>query len=109
MTTCELFEALQDLSGKARLDPGLEITVNVNLTGSDPAQWIVRAGNGQLALDQGQAPEADVTVTAAGETAVGIFEKTVDPMKAFLTGKIKLKGDIGKIAMLKQLITKKKS
>ena len=108
MNTSELFGVLQEMSNNARLDPGLEVTVTVNLTGSDPAQWNVNAGSGQLRLEQGERPDADVTITASSETAIGLFEKTVDPMMAFLTGKIKLKGDIGKIAMLKGLIAKKK-
>ena len=108
MKTSELFEVLQELSKNARLDPDLDLTVAVNLTGADPAQWNVSAGGGQLRLEQGELPEAQVSVTASSDTAIGLFEKTVDPMMAFLTGKIKLKGDIGKIAMLKKLVSKKK-
>jgi putative sterol carrier protein len=108
MNTSELFGTLKELSEKAKLDPALEVSVSVNLTGADPAWWNARAGGGQLRLEEGELPEADVSVTASSETAIGIFEKTVDPMMAFLTGKIKLKGDIGKIAMLKGLISKKK-
>lgn len=108
MNTSELFGVLQAMSANARLDPELELSVSVNLTGSDPAQWSARAGGGQLKLERGELPDADVSLTASGETAIGLFEKTVDPMMAFLTGKIKLKGDIGKIAMLKKLVSKKK-
>jgi len=109
MNISEMFAVLKDLSEKARLDPGLEVTAAVNISGSDPAQWNVRAAGGRICLEQGELPEADVRVTASSDTAIGIFEKTVDPMMAFLTGKIKLKGDISKIALLKQLLSKKKS
>ena len=108
MNTSELFGVLQEMSANARLDPELELSVSVNLTGLDPAQWNARACGGRLKLEPGELPEADVSVTASSDTAIGLFEKTVDPMMAFLTGKIKLKGDIGKIAMLKKLVSKKK-
>jgi len=108
MNSSELFGVLQEMSANARLDPELEVSVSVNLTGPDPAQWNARAGGGRLRLEQGELPEANVSVTASSDTAIGLFEKTVDPMMAFLTGKIKLKGDIGKIAMLKKLVSKKK-
>ncbi|MDR2947200.1 MAG: SCP2 sterol-binding domain-containing protein [Candidatus Adiutrix sp.] len=106
MNISELFGALQQKAEKASLDASLEVSVSVTLTGSDPAQWQARAEGGRLTLAEGENPGADVTVTASSETAIALYEKKLSPMMAFLTGKIKLGGDVAKIALLKKLAGK---
>lgn len=108
MDTTELFNILQPKVAAAKLDPTLSGTVSISITGTDPAQWQGQAVNGRASLEQGELVGADLTVTASSETALGIFQKTVSPMMAFMTGKIKISGDMAKIALLKNLIFKKK-
>ncbi len=108
MKISELFTALQDLASRARLDPGLEAAIFVDLSAPDPAQWHGLIKDGQFTLSEGQPPAPDLTLTASSDTAIGLFQRTVNPMAAFMTGKIKVKGDLAKAALLKQLLTNKK-
>jgi putative sterol carrier protein len=39
--------------------------------------------------------EADCTMTASGETFEGILDGDVNPTSAFMTGKLKVEGDMG--------------
>ena len=48
--------------------------------------------------------EADCTITMSKETYVKLQRKELKPMIATLTGKIKVKGDIGLAQKLKQLM-----
>ena len=48
--------------------------------------------------------EADCTITMSNETYLKLQRKEIKPMIATLTGKIKVKGDIGLAQKLKQLM-----
>ncbi len=48
--------------------------------------------------------EADCTITMSKETYLKLQRKEIKPMIATLTGKIKVKGDIGLAQKLKQLM-----
>jgi len=110
MKTSELFEILKAKAEEARPDlpAGFSAVALVDLTGADPAKWRLSAAEGRLDLAEG-APEEppDLSVTLAAETAAGIYLKTINPLAAFLTGKVKVKGDSAKISLIKQLLTKK--
>lgn len=108
MTSKELLSTLQELSVKAKVDPSWEARVLLELTGSDPAQWLGRIGGGQVKLDEGRPENPDLTITASSETAVAIYQKRLNPLMAFMTGKIKVKGDVAKMALLKGLLAGQK-
>lgn len=108
MTIKELFSTLQELSLKAKVDPSLEAQVLLELTGPDPVQWMGRIGGGQVILSDGCPEIPDLTITASSETALAIYQKRLNPMMAFMTGKVKVQGDVGKVALLKGLLAGKK-
>lgn len=108
MNSSDLFLALKELAGQARLNPDLEALVYIEVTGDDPAQWQGRVAGGQLSLEEGEPAEPDLTISASSDTALKIYEKKMKLMAAFMTGKIKIKGDLAKIAMLKDLVLGKK-
>ncbi|KXS56634.1 MAG: hypothetical protein AMR96_01550 [Candidatus Adiutrix intracellularis] len=106
LKTDDLFKILQQLTLEVAIDQSVVATALVELTGPDPAIWIVRATGGRISLAAvGLAEETDLTVTTSSEVAIAIFEKTLNPMVAFMTGKLKIKGDLAKVALIKQLLT----
>lgn len=48
--------------------------------------------------------EADCTITAAMETFQEMFEGDLDPTAAFMTGKIRIEGDMGVAMRLAQVL-----
>lgn len=108
MTSKELFETLLGLSGKAKVDPALEALVLVELGGSDPALWTAKVDGGGVSLTEGRPENPDLTISGSSETAVAIFQKKLNPLMALMTGKVKIKGDMGKVTMLKSLLAAKK-
>lgn len=108
MDSKTLLLTLQEMALKAKVDPSLQALVFVELTGADPALWTGRVGGGQVQLGEGRPENPDLTVTAASETAVALFEKRLNPLMAFMTGKVKVKGDMAKVALLKSLLAGKK-
>lgn len=104
MEITELFAILKAKADSACPASDLNATIGLNLTGPEAAQWHGLIADGRICLNLGELPEADITITASSDTAIGIYKKTINPMVAFMTGKIKLKGDVAKIALLKKLV-----
>lgn len=69
--------------------------------GFDGSAKFVIEGEGAVIVDGGgvraadDSDEADVTMTASVDTFQGILSGSVNPAMAFMTGKLKLDGDMG--------------
>lgn len=73
--------------------------LNKRLSGFDGNAKFVIDGEGAIMLDADGAragdEAADVTLTADRETFEGILDGSVNPTMAFMTGKLKVDGDMG--------------
>jgi putative sterol carrier protein len=65
-------------------------------------QWTVRVEDGQVTVEDG-AHEADTTITASQETFQKIVAGEQNPTTAYMTGKLKIKGDMGAAMKLQKL------
>lgn len=105
MNIDELFTKLAERAARLTLAPDLAATVAFEIGGSEPARWHGRVSEGKAALFEGEGEEApDITVSAASEVAIGLFEKRLNPLAAFMTGKVKVRGDSSKIGLIKKLL-----
>jgi putative sterol carrier protein len=68
----------------------------------DEGQWLVTVADGKLSVAEGGG-EADATITAAGETFDKIVAGEQNPTTAYMTGKLKIKGDLGAAMKLQKL------
>ena len=59
---------------------------------SEPVYHVVR--NGEMAVHDGHADDPDVTVKISDENLVKLFRGDLNPMSAFMTGKVKVDGDM---------------
>lgn len=50
------------------------------------------AEDGSAKLAEQTVPQPDVKVTASSDTLAGILDRTVNPIQAYITGKLKVKG-----------------
>ena len=66
-------------------------------------QWTVKVTDGGVAVESGMADGVDCTISTSQE----VFEKIVageqNPTSAYMTGKLKLKGDMGAAMKLQKL------
>ena len=65
-------------------------------------QWLVNVADGQLAVTEGTG-DADATITTSGETFEKIVAGEQNPTTAYMTGKLKIKGDMGAAMKLQKL------
>ena len=68
----------------------------------DEGQWLVTVADGKLAVAEGGG-EADATITASAETFDKIVAGEQNPTTAYMTGKLKIKGDLGAAMKLQKL------
>ena len=58
-------------------------------------EWAVNVNDGHITVEQGKHPQPQLTIKASADDAVKLMEGKLNPMNAFLTGKVKAIGDIG--------------
>jgi putative sterol carrier protein len=66
-------------------------------------QWHVDVRDGSLTVTEGGADDADVTITTSSDTFAEIVAGQQNPTTAYMTGKLKIKGDMGAALKLQKL------
>ena len=72
----------------------LEAIVQVNLTGSIPSEYLVTVKDKKAKIEQGQVATPTISITSTLEDLNNIAAGKLDPTKAFMTGKVKGKGNM---------------
>ena len=81
-------------------------TVQFDLAGDQPGQYHVNIADGQVHSEKGPATSPDLTLSAAGDDLVKIFTGGLDPTAAFMSGKLKIKGNMALALKLQSLFTR---
>ena len=103
MMMAELFEAMP-----ARLDTAAAAkvykTIQWNITGDDPGVWAIHINDGAARLIPAGVAKPDVTFTVNSKDWLTIAEGKLNTMNAFMTGKLKVAGDMGLAMKVPQLL-----
>jgi putative sterol carrier protein len=102
MTIAEVFEAMPGAFNAAAA-AGMTKTFQWNITGDQASVWAFKITNGQGELVPGGVEKPDLTITVLDEDWLSIVEGKLDPMNAFMTGKLKVSGDMMLAMRLQQL------
>jgi len=65
-------------------------------------QWTVRVNDGKVKVNEG-VEQADVTISASADTFERIANGQQNPTTAYMTGKLKVKGDMSAAMKLQKL------
>ena len=65
-------------------------------------QWLVSVNDGAVSVTEGGG-EADTTITTSEESFLAISRGELNPTSAYMTGKLKIKGDMGAAMKLQKL------
>lgn len=98
MSAAELLKNLPSAFNAAEAS-GTDCTIQFNC--SQPVHAVVK--NGACAVVDGVSSAADVTITMEDDDLVALMKGELNGMTAFMTGKLKIEGDMG-VAMKLQSI-----
>ena len=68
--------------------------------GSDDENWTVAVKGGECTVSEGTIDDPSATVKTAAEVWIGMTTGDVNPMQAFMSGKLKVSGDMGAVMKL---------
>lgn len=74
--------------------------IQLNLTGEDGGLWVVDINNGQCQVREEQVQKPDVTVTMDADEFAALYQNKLNPVQAFMSGKIKVSGNVGMVMQL---------
>ncbi|MCZ7587993.1 MAG: SCP2 sterol-binding domain-containing protein [Gaiella sp.] len=99
MTVQEFFAQLPEKADPAKT-AGMNNTYVFDVDGV--GQWTVAVQDGAVSVTEG-AGAADCTISASEETLVKIANGEANPTTAYMTGKLKISGDMGAALKLQKL------
>jgi putative sterol carrier protein len=107
-------EWLEALTGAMNLHEGFrdaiaDVDLTLQFEVTDPpegqlARYFVAVGDGIASAGAGDAEGADATITSSYDTAVAISKGDLNTQMAFMTGKVKVGGNMGKLMMHQALL-----
>jgi putative sterol carrier protein len=98
-TTQEFFETLPSRADASKT-AGMSNTYVFDIEGA--GQWTVKVADGSVTVDEG-VEDADVTISTSQEVFEKIIAGEQNATSAYMTGKLKLKGDMGAAMKLQKL------
>ncbi len=66
-------------------------------------RWLVDIRDGKLAVTENWAGGGDAVISASSQTFDRIAARKQNPMTAYMTGKVKIAGDLGAVLKLQKL------
>ena len=73
---------------------GVNAVFQFDITGDNGGSWNVVVKDGDCQVNEGTHASPSVTLTMAPDTWLGMVNKQLNGMQAFMSGKLKAKGDI---------------
>ena len=74
---------------------GVNAVVQLNASGEGGGQYQIKVADAKCELAQGVAASPAVTIDVAAQDWIDIITGKLDPTRAFMSGKLRIKGDLG--------------
>jgi len=95
-------EILQKMPAAFRADKAgsAKALIQLALNGEGGGEWTIEVANGQCAVREESASKSDVRVTMDAANFVSLIQGQLNPIQAFMSGKIKVSGNVGPIMQM---------
>ena len=103
----ELEAALNDDAAFREAAAGTTVALQQVITTSDgEVRYWTTLTDGVVAFGIGDLDAPDATIRQSYETAAGLARRETNPVMAFMTGKIKVDGDMGRLMAMQGILSK---
>ena len=89
----EVFEKVTGFFNKTAAQ-GLDAVFQFDITGDEGGMWNVNIKDGVCEVQEGTHDAPTVTFTLSAEDWLAMFNKELNPVQAFMSGQLKVNGDI---------------
>ncbi len=105
-TVQELFEKTipSNISKDEAKAKSLNAVYQFDITGDEAASWVVSLTAAKVGVSKGPSPDAKCTITVAGKDILDIVSGKLNAQMAFMSGKLKIKGDMGLALKLQNVL-----
>jgi putative sterol carrier protein len=93
-TVKELFERMP-LTFQREAASGLHAVIQFDITGEGGGVWRAVIADGELRVLEGAVPDPNLTITVTAKDYVDISTGALNEQLAFMTGRLRAKGDLG--------------
>ena len=98
-TVTDIFEAMTSQVDSDRLD-GIDVVIGWALSGDEAAEKTMSIADGSLSVDEGLSDSANATISMDSDDFKAMMSGELNPMMAFMGGKVKIDGDMSAIFQL---------
>lgn len=105
MATKDIFGELQSrLDANPAKLAGIKAVYQFDIGGADPGAYYIEIADGKGKVSEGTHASPNITLSLSSQDWADMVAGKLDGTAAFMTGKLKLKGDIGLAMRLQSLL-----
>ena len=98
----DFFQKLLPQRFKADKAAGIDVVVQVSLVGNDGGNWTVTIKDQKMEVQKGTHPAPTLSLKMADKDFMDLINGKISAEKAFFTGKVQFKGNIGLALKLRE-------
>lgn len=104
LTPTEIFEQKITLRLKENPEKDVKAIYQFDVTGELGGQWTITLNENENKVEKGTISNADCIITIADKDFVNLVQGSLNPQLAFMTGKLRVKGNLGLALKLGSLL-----
>jgi putative sterol carrier protein len=82
---------------------GINMVLAFKLSGDNGGDWNINIADGKIDVNEGAAEDPAATVSMDGDDYVKMMSGDLNPMMAFMSGKIKVDGDLNSVMKMQSI------
>lgn len=95
MPTANELSAMMAERFKPEKAQGVNAIIQFDLTGENGGDFYIHINDGDLSVSEGHADDPKMTLRASADDYYNMWAGDLNPMQAFMSGKVKIQGDMG--------------